>query len=127
MVRSLAKIVLVVTILLVVVPSTQAAQSRVEDRSAWSGARALMSWSFLSDLWEIFSPAWGDNGCWVDPNGGCHGSARGDNGCWVDPSGGCYGFVGNDNGCILDPSGGCRDSAWGDNGCILDPNGGCRG
>jgi hypothetical protein len=65
MVRSLAKIVLVVTILLVAVPSTQAAERRVEDHS-------LSSWSFLADLWEILS-AWGDNGCILDPSGGCHG------------------------------------------------------
>ena len=66
MVRSLAKVVLVVSILLVAVP-TQAAERRVEDRSGW------ISWSFFADLWEMVSAAWGDNGCWVDPNGGCHG------------------------------------------------------
>ena len=73
MVRSLAKIFLVVTILLVAVPSTQAAESRMEDRSGWSVSRALLSWSFLADLWETFSSAWGENGCMLDPDGRCHG------------------------------------------------------
>jgi hypothetical protein len=70
MVRSLAKIVLVVTILLVAVPSSQAAEGRMEDRSF---AHAVLSWSFFSDLWDAVLGVWGDNGCWVDPNGGCHG------------------------------------------------------
>lgn len=73
MVRTLAKIVLVVTILLVAVPSTQAADGRVEDRSGWSGFHAVLSWSFFSDLWDVFSGAWGDNGCMLDPDGRCHG------------------------------------------------------
>ena len=70
MVRSLAKIVLVVLILLVAVPSIQAAP-RVEERSGWSVSRALLSLSFLSDLWEAFSSAFGDNGCILDPSGTC--------------------------------------------------------
>lgn len=73
MVRSLAKILLVVLILLTAVPSTQAAAAWTEAPAARSGALALVSWDFLADLWDWVASAWGDNGCWVDPNGGCHG------------------------------------------------------
>jgi hypothetical protein len=71
MVRTLVKIVLVVTILLMAVPTTQAAEGRVEDPSGWV-SRAL-SWRFFSDLWDVFSGAWADNGCILDPSGGCRG------------------------------------------------------
>ena len=102
MVRSLAKIVLVITILLVAVPPSQAAEGRMEDRSGWGG--------FLADLWEVFSMALGDNGCWVDPNGTCRDSVQ------------------RENGCILDPNGDGGDSSWADNGCEMDPSGGrCGG
>ena len=81
----------------------------MKDRSGWSVAHAVLSWSFFSDLWDVFSGAWGDNGCWVDPDGGCRDSAQ------------------RDNGCILDPSGDGGDSSWAENGCEFDPNGRCRG
>jgi len=91
MVRSVAKIFLVVTILLTVVPSTQAAAVRAEGApAARSEALALMSWGFLADLWEWVATAWEDNGCWVDPNGDCS-AVWSDNGCILDPSGGCRG------------------------------------
>ena len=89
MVRSLAKIVLVVTILLMAVPATQAADGQVEDRSGWSVSRAL-SWSFFSDLWDVFSEAWANNGCWADPSGTCQDSVQRENGCILDPNGGCH-------------------------------------
>lgn len=101
MVRSLAKIVLVITILLVAVPPSQAAEGRVEDRSGWGG--------FLVDLWEVFSAVWGGNGCILDPSGTCRDSVQ------------------RENGCELDPNGDCVDSSWAENGCEFDPDGRCRG
>ena len=73
MVRAFAKIVLVATILLVAVPSTQAAEIRTEDRAGWSVARAWFSLSFFADWWDAVAAAWGDNGCVLDPSGGCRG------------------------------------------------------
>lgn len=54
----------------------------------------------LSSLWSWLAELWGENGCYIDPNGGgCHGGASGrpsvpdhlDEGCYIDPSGGCRG------------------------------------
>jgi hypothetical protein len=83
MVRSLVKIVLVLSILLVAVPPIQAAESPAEARSGWSG--------FFAELWEVVSTVWGGNGCILDPNGSCRDSSQADNGCWVDPNGSCRG------------------------------------
>lgn len=107
MVRSLAKIVLVVTILLLAVPSSHAAEGRTEDRSGWGVARAVLSWSFFSDFWEVVSGVWTNNGC------------------EMDPSGRCWDSVQRENGSILAPDGDV-DSSWADNGCEFDPNGRCR-
>lgn len=66
--------------------------------------------------WEGLVSLWMENGCIIDPNGGCAtGQAEAPR---------------TDNGCIIDPSGGCAtgqaDAPQADNGCIIDPDGRCR-
>lgn len=92
MVRYTARSVLLVLILLVPVPTVQAAGPREEVGAGRSVPTALVSWGFLAGLWDALTGAWNDNGCLLDPNGGCstrRATANSDNGCWVDPSGGC--------------------------------------
>jgi hypothetical protein len=92
MVRLTARSILLVLILLMTVPSVQAAGPREEVNAGRSGPTAPVSWGVLVELWDVLSSAWSDNGCWVDPSGGCSPSqatAGSDNGCLVDPSGGC--------------------------------------
>ncbi len=93
MVRFIAKSVLLVLILLVAVPSIQAAGPREEVSSGRSGSTALVSWGFLVQIWDSFTSAWNENGCRLDPDGSCsprQATADTDNGCRVDPNGGCY-------------------------------------
>jgi hypothetical protein len=93
MVRFTARSVLLVLILLMTVPSVQAAGPREEVNAGRSGPTALVSWGVLGELWDVLSSAWSENGCWLDPSGGCSPSqatADSDNGCRLDPSGGCH-------------------------------------
>lgn len=85
---ALFKAVLVVLMLLLAVPSAQAAEP---GRNASSG---LVAWDLLSQLWDFLTSAWTiepDNGCHVDPDGAClfreSPTVESDNGCRVDPSG----------------------------------------
>jgi len=92
MVRHLAKAVFLVLILLVVVPSIQAAEPRKEVSSIRSDSAALVSWSFFVELWDVLTGPWSENGCEFDPDGKCSprlGTATIDNGCEFDPNGGC--------------------------------------
>lgn len=108
---SLSKAVPVVLVLLVAVPSLQAAEP------GRSGFSALSSGSFFARVWDFFTSAWGDNGCELDPDGHClprqNAAAATDNGCEVDPNGHCLprqnAVVDSDNGCEVDPSGRCRN------------------
>ncbi len=43
----------------------------------------------VASVWDTLATTWGENGCWVDPNGGCAPLVEVDNGCRVDPSGSC--------------------------------------
>jgi hypothetical protein len=49
----------------------------------------------LHRLWNGFVSLWMENGCIIDPNGGCTSDQGGepspDNGCGLDPHGGCGG------------------------------------
>lgn len=92
MFRFVTKAVLLVLVLLVAVPSIQAAGPEENVRFSESGSTSLVSWGFLGDLWNVFVGAWANNGCELDPDGRCaprHSKANADNGCEVDPSGGC--------------------------------------
>jgi hypothetical protein len=92
MVRHLVKAVFLVLILLVVVPSIQAAEPRGEVSAIRSDSATLVSWSFLVDLWNVLTGSWSENGCEFDPDGRCsprQGAATIENGCEFDPSGGC--------------------------------------
>jgi hypothetical protein len=51
----------------------------------------------LSSLWSWLVGLWGENGCYIDPNG-CPGGTsstpsvpENENGCYIDPYGGCRG------------------------------------
>ena len=59
----------------------------------------------------------GDNGCGIDPNGGCRAATLGDSGPGMDPNGG-RAAAKFDQGGGLDPDGASSDA-----GVIIDPNG----
>jgi hypothetical protein len=69
--------------------------------------------------WEGLVGLWMENGCIIDPSGGCAaGSAdapRADNGCIIDPDGRCAAGSAaaphTDNGCGIDPDGLCRSGS----------------
>lgn len=75
----------------------------------------------LARLWSWLADLWGENGCYIDPDGRCHDSTGGtpsapaetENGCFIDPNGG---------GCATKPA--LPDNI--DAGCYIDPYGGCR-
>ena len=68
-------------------------------------------------LWEAFNAVWSEEGCKLDPHGGCGTSQppTSDSGCKLDPNGGCAAAQGE----------GPLPSPTTDSGCMLDPNGGC--
>ncbi|HYU31134.1 MAG TPA: hypothetical protein VEW48_03145 [Thermoanaerobaculia bacterium] len=89
---------------------------------AWkdpSGTQA--PWGLLAQLWNAVAALWGDNGCSMDPNGGCAIDSATpaptenlDEGCKIDPFGGCregstlpVPTENLDEGCSMDPFGGC--------------------
>jgi len=82
-------------------------------------AHGAAGFSSLADLlgraWGSLVGLWMENGCIIDPNGGCAAGhaddAVSDNGCGLDPHGGCAAVSAQDNGCIIDPSGGCRSGS----------------
>jgi hypothetical protein len=71
----------------------------------------------LARLWGSLTAVWSEEGCGIDPNGGC--------GTGQPPT--------TDSGCKLDPHGGCAAAQGGapipppttDEGCMIDPNGSC--
>ena len=91
----------------------------------------------LSRLWaqllDLFTGAWGDAGCILEPLGGCTTtSGPADDleaGCILDPNGRCHENA--DLGCALEPYGGCKAGSSGldqaDAGCGIDPDGRCHG
>jgi hypothetical protein len=77
--------------------------------------------ALLTHLWGTLTALWGENGCSLDPYGGCSGRTTAspavtpDSGCTIDPYGGCAGTGGAaaspgetpDEGCTIDPYGRC--------------------
>jgi hypothetical protein len=85
----------------------------------------------FSQLWSLLTELWSEEGCIIDPYGGCGaGSAPlGDAGCGLDPHGGCGDAPRGSlvkAGCGLDPYGcpGTRSTPNADAGCGIDPHGG---
>jgi hypothetical protein len=100
-------------LLVLTVPTARA----LEPGSSRTGEAAGFSMiDLFGRAWEGLVSLWMENGCIIDPNGGCAaGSAdapRTDNGCGIDPNGGCATATAYapqvDNGCIIDPDGRCR-------------------
>jgi len=76
----------------------------------------------LSSLWSWVLGLWGEEGCYIDPHGGCRAGVSSvpsaqdqvDTGCYIDPHGGCGESTGSapsvpesETGCYIDPHGGC--------------------
>lgn len=81
-------VLLLVFIVLLAVPSVQAADARSEAK----GGRSVFSLDFLSQAWDFLTSIWDMNGCRIDPDGLCvtqSSAPEPDNGCGLDPSGGC--------------------------------------
>jgi hypothetical protein len=53
------------------------------------------SMDVLSRFWSFLKSAWGETGCYIDPDGRCvtqpATTTQGDTGCMVDPNGRCRG------------------------------------
>jgi hypothetical protein len=86
-------VLLLVLILLLVVPSTQAAEPRTSTSPARSAPSGLTAWDVFSQTWDLLTSVWANNGCGIDPSGRClpgqGATAETDNGCWIDPNGRC--------------------------------------
>jgi hypothetical protein len=78
---------LLVFILLLAAPVAQAAE-----RGAHESPVAGMS-GLIVQAWDFLTRIWAENGCRLDPSGGCApeptAEAETDNGCRLDPNGGC--------------------------------------
>lgn len=100
-------------LLLLTVPSVRA----LEPGSHRVEATGFSVIDLFSRAWEGLISLWMENGCIIDPNGGCAtGQAeapRTDNGCIADPNGGCATGLAPqaENGCIIDPDGRCRSGS----------------
>lgn len=65
--------------------------------SAWAApSRELHTFGVLARLWSTVSAFWSDEGCKLDPHGGCAVEEEApplqpttDEGCKIDPHGGC--------------------------------------
>lgn len=97
------------TALLLLALAVPVARAEEPASPATRGAADLFSLTDLvGQVWGGFMSLWPDNGCGIDPDGGCRSEQALDNGCIIDPSGGCATVSTPDNGCIADPNGGCR-------------------
>ncbi len=78
------KVALLVLFAILALPWVSAADPRQEEASASSVFEQI--WSFLTSLWS-------EEGCRIDPSGGCAPEPtptdETDSGCRIDPSGGC--------------------------------------
>jgi hypothetical protein len=86
--RILIPVLLVLIVSLVVsVPFARAGEP------ASPRARGAAGFSSLADLlgraWGSLVGLWMENGCILDPHGGCAAAPASENGCGADPSGGC--------------------------------------
>lgn len=120
-------------LLLLTVPSVRALEPGSRRTAETAGFSVF---DLFGHAWNGLVSLWMENGCIIDPSGGCAtGQAdtpRTDNGCGIDPSGGCATGQAEaprtDNGCGIDPDGRCATGSapQTDNGCIMDPDGRCR-
>ncbi len=106
----LAKVLVILLVLLLSVPSVQAAGFKTQSGSSLEPLHLRMvTWA-----WNLLAAAWGENGCRIDPDGRCLPSEPAntlDNGCRADPDGRClpdHTASTSDNGCGMDPNGLCQ-------------------
>jgi hypothetical protein len=80
---------LLVLMLLLAAPSIQAAEPRMNTNLSSS----LAAQDIVSQVWDLLTSLWADNGCGIDPSGRClpepSPTANTDNGCSADPDGRC--------------------------------------
>ena len=74
---------LLVLILLLATPVAQAAE-RGTPKSPVAGLPGL-----IVQAWDFLTRIWAENGCGIDPSGGCAPEPTADNGCRIDPDGRC--------------------------------------
>jgi len=84
-------VLLLVLILLLVAPSTQAAEGGTNPvRDVPS---RLAPWDVVTQVWELLTRAWAGNGCLIEPDGRCvpyqSPPPEPDNGCLIEPNGRC--------------------------------------
>ncbi len=111
--RPLLPFLLALTLLvLVLIPAPATA-------APWPGGDSAAG--LFARFWGALSAIWSDEGCILDPNGGC----RDRQNLTVDPG---RSAITANIGCILDPNGRCWDGSVVtlNSGCILDPYGSCR-
>jgi len=103
--------ILTIALLLVVLTVPFAWAKGPSSSRASSAVSTFSLADLLSRAWGGLVSLWMDNGCGIDPHGGCTaGPVQGpttDNGCIADPHGGCMVAPATDNGCGADPSGRC--------------------
>jgi hypothetical protein len=82
-------VLLLVFMLLLAAPSIQAAEPRMNT----SLSSSLAARDVVSQVWDLLTSLWDDNGCRIDPDGRClpepSPTADADNGCGLDPDGRC--------------------------------------
>jgi hypothetical protein len=101
--RRLARILLVFLVATLLCAPTWAMPGR-------SSSEARL-FDVLARLWGSLTAGWSEEGCMIDPHGGCTEASA--------PT--------TDSGCKIDPYGGCAADSQptADHGCKLDPNGVC--
>lgn len=92
--RSSRSFAVLLLVLLLVPAALQAAEPQRNVEPLQNRSAALSAWDELARLWSVLTGSQTDNGCILDPSGGC-----------LPRQGATSGF---DNGCILEPDGGCR-------------------
>jgi hypothetical protein len=108
--------VLVLTVALVAPWASASQPLRQAERSARSTS-VPAPWNLLEMVWSLLTGSQTENGCSLDPNGGCIGqpaTTTSDNGCSADPNGTCIvppvpsgSTPTPKNGCSADPDGRC--------------------
>ena len=89
----LPRAVLLLVLMLLLAPSMQAAEPRMDTSPNRSLSLSPAVWDVVSQVWDLLTRIWADNGCGLDPSGRClpgqSTTAEADNGCSADPSGRC--------------------------------------
>jgi hypothetical protein len=59
--------------------------------SSWAAGREnpRTAPDLLSRVWSLLTAIWSEEGCGLDPHGGCSAPIQPDEGCAIDPNGGC--------------------------------------